>query len=604
MKCQITLCVSVTLAWMQVLNAGEPTIELGEAERAALLASANAWGVPQPKAGSSLVKIWVFKSGDGDRYALGFREAQDAKRALVGFDYVDIENRMEVKEVSDPGKVSLEDVSSTSPFSGVNGVNFGLVTGLQLLRAGNAGVGTELIRKSFKEEAGHHRSAFRSPAGEAPAAMLARSCLADAMNQISSEQPDFAVIKRRIEAILKDQPQLKGEATDWAITGLEASVQYKPAPQGSIDSLVDAYLLSGGSEGAMSARHGEFGEAERALILRGFEAVPALLKQRGSKRFTNHVMQGFNNFPSYPMDAGQVVNAYMQRLANDVFGSNWLDRQKGYTSEDDAVLAWWEKASEMGEKAYVSAHTIHVDNGGEVSLSSELLTIAEARYADLLPGFYQRILKTSASSWPIAEAYVKSDAPLEQKLELLNKAIATNHQQHRNGALRLLRDLSEVTADGQLLRILKSAPRTAKEEYWIDQDARLGGLVSNSTDKDVWNAFHGLLDRADLGMQMELIDHLKPAKDAPAGILESFHLIYDRFRNDTRMRDESTSEKFSGPGAGFPHRKISMRDYVYTHWGRWLGLKLTSPEKGASPQQWEEYRAAVSGAVDQARTTN
>lgn len=602
MKCQITLCVGVTLAWMQVLNAGEPAIELGEADRAALLASANAWGVPQPKAGSSLVKIWVFKSGDGDRYALGFREEPNAKRALVGFDYVDIENRMEVKEVSDPEKVSLDDVSSTSPFSSVNGVNFGLVTGLQLLRAGNAGVGTELIRRSFKEEAGHHRSAFRSPAGEAPVAMLARSCLADAMNQISSKQPDFAAIKRRIEAILKDQPQLKSEATDWAITGLEASVQYKPAPQGSIDSLVDAYLLSGGSEGAMSGRHGEFGEAERALILRGFEAVPALLKQRGSKRFTNHVMQGFNNFPSYPMDAGQVVNAYLQRLANDELGSNWLDRQKGYTSEDDAVLAWWEKASKMGEKAYVSAHTIDIDKSGEVRLSHELLVIAEERYAELLPGFYKRILKTSASSWPVAEAFVKSDAPPEQKLELLNAGIATNHQQHRNGALRHLRDLNEAAADGQLLRLLRNAPRTAKEAYWIDQDAGLGGLVSTSADKDVWNALHGLLDRADLGMQMELIDHLKPAKDAPAAILESFHRIYDRFRNDTRIRDESTSGKFSGPGAGFPHRKIAMRDYVHTHWGRWLGMKLTSPEQGATPQQWGEYRDSVSEAIDKART--
>lgn len=601
MKLHSILCVFAFLCVFPLLAEGEFTRDAGEAVRVELLENAKAWGVPQPKAGSSLVKVWVFKSGDRDYYALGFREEENAKRALVGFDYWDITERVDVKDVPDPKKVSLENITPTSPFSEVNGVNFGLVTGLQLLGAGNTEIGTELIKKSLREEAGHPRSAFRSSAGESPVIMLARNCLADAMNRISSEKPDFPAIKQRMESILKDQPQLKSKATDWALQGLEASVQHNAAQPGTIESLIDAYLLSGGKEGGMMRGVGKITEAERALVVKGFEAVPALLQARKSRRFTNHVMQGFNNFTSYPMSADQVINAYLQRLANDEFGVDWLDRQMGYTAENDVVLAWWEKASKMGEKAYVANHTITPVQKDGATLSSELLLLAKERYPELLPDLYKAALKTSVPSWPIAEALVGSNAPIEQKLSLLSAGIASNHRSHRNSALSLLQSLNVGLADEQLIRLLKNAPKTVKEEYWTDQDAGLGRLVSVSVNVEVWNAFHGLLKRADLGMQMELIDHLEPARDAPPQISQSYYRIYDRFRNDERVRDNSTSKKFSGPGAGFSHERLSMRDYVHIHWASWLDLKLKSPQVGASPKEWHAYRVAVSQVIEKAR---
>lgn len=593
--------MSLFNAITQALVAEKPLETLNEASQAELLLKAEEWGVLQPKNAADMVKIWVFGSGKSDRYALGFIEEENAKLALVGFDYWSIENRVEVKKVVDSQKVSLADVSSISPFSEVNGVNFGLITGIQLLRAGNTLIGTELIQKSLKEQAGHPHSAFRSPAGEKPVVMLARSCLADAMNQVSSEKPDFPKIKQRIEKILKDQPQLKSDATDWSLEGLDATINYQPAQPGTIESLIDDYLLSRGTEGAMNMRSEEFGKAEKALIFKGFEAVPALIKLREYRRLTNHVMQGFNNFPSYSMNVGQVVNAYLQRLANNELGSNWLDRQKGATPEDDALLAWWKKASEQGEKAYVFEYAILIDKKGKAKQSRELLTIAEARYPELLPLFYEEILKTDESSWLIAETLVASAAPVELKLKLLNQGIATNQREHRNAALSLLQSLHKEQADEHLIRLLKAAPKTAKEAYWTDQDAMLGGLVSESTNEEVWNMLHKLLDRADLGMQMELIDHLKPPKTAPDPIIKSFHKIYDRFRDDARIRDESTSKKFSGPGAGFPHAKLAMRDFVHIHWARWYELKQESPEEGASQQQWKVYRTAVRVAINQAR---
>jgi hypothetical protein len=69
-------------------------------------------------------------------------------------------------------------------------------------------------------------------------------------------------------------------------------------------------------------------------------------------------------------------------------------------------------------------------------------------------------------------------------------------------------------------------------------------------------------------------------------------------RRVASVRDESTSEKFSGPGAGFPYRKIAVRDFVHQHWARWLDLTLDAPEKGASAVTWKNYRNSVRLAID------
>jgi len=353
----------------------------------------------------------------------------------------------------------------------------------------------------------------------------------------------------------------------------------------------------------MTFGSGEFAPTEKALILRGFDAVPALLKQRHSKRFTNHVMEGFNNFASYSMRAEHVISSYLQRLANQELGCSWLDRQLGYTVEDEAILTWWKNASALGEEAYVRKHTVTLDGEGRASLSPELLLLARGRYPKLLPGLYRRLLKTSLPSWPVADAIMQSELlDREGRVALLQAGIATNHEAHRNSALWWLRTVDPALADAHLVRVLKQAPTTPDQKYWLDQDARLGELVSGSLDPKVWQALHALLDRADLGMRMELINGLEPPRDFPAEILRSFHRVYERFRTDATVRDESTSEKFDGPGAGFPHPRIAMRDFIHEHWACWLELELEAPATNTSAVEWDAYRGAVARAIREDRS--
>ena len=275
-----TFSIFVWAPFMGVVAVPVPAEEIRDIsakELKALLQKADDWDVPQPSPNAKLLKVWAFRrGGEQDIFALGFNEEENANYALVGFDHWEFGNGIETQVVEDPERVSLDDVTPVSPFSEAHGVNFGLVTGIQLLRAGNEKTGRALIRKSNGEEAGHPRSAFRSPAGESAVLTLARACLADALNQITSKKPDFEKIKRRIEMLLREQPEIQSKATDWVMKGLAASVDHKPSPAGSPGVIIDAYLLSGAIIDGLIMDAEEFSESERVVILKGFEMGLAL----------------------------------------------------------------------------------------------------------------------------------------------------------------------------------------------------------------------------------------------------------------------------------------------------------------------------------------
>ena len=365
--------------------------------------------------------------------------------------------------------------------------------------------------------------------------------------------------------------------------------------------MIDDYLMSGGVHGAMRF-HDERSAAEAALILKGFEAVPAILAQLDSKRVTNHLMQGFNNFSSYPMQADAVLQDYLRRLANSEFGSNWLDRQKGGAPGRKAVEAWWEKARETGERDYVAENLLrpdpHSEEKGAYTISDELLIIAADRYPECLPGIYRKLLASPTSSHGVAGAIAASKVITgPEKEALFAKAVTQGRDGHRNPALAHLLKLDPAKNEARLIHLLDRCPKTSKQAYWLDQDPALARFVSKSVNPAVWEALHRTLGRVDLGMRMEMIDALDPSRDAPPAILAAYFKIYDDFGQDPTVRYTSASPKFDGPGAGFPHDRIRMMDFIHQEFASWLELDVESPEDGATLKDWDRYRAKVKPGI-------
>jgi hypothetical protein len=308
---------------------------------------------------------------------------------------------------------------------------------------------------------------------------------------------------------------------------------------------------------------------------------------------------GVMNGASYPKTVAEVVDDYIWQFCN---GTLPFERGNGLLYSDAVVQEWWDKSQSLGEQAYVAKYMVCENTHGFESLSKPLLIIASDRYPQLLPGAYRALLKTSHPSWVVGDAIVRSEAiPLEEKRKLFEAGIATNHVAHRNSALDDLRQLDATISNEILLELLNAAPNTTKGTYWNDPDANLGRFVTGSRDPKVWQAFHRFLDRADLGMQMELIDKLRPPRDAPAEILDSYHRVYLRFSADERIRDDTSSQKFSGPGAAMYYKQISIRDFIHLHWASWLKLNLDPPKSGSNNSEWQDFRSRVNIAVTEDR---
>ena len=587
--------------WMQAITA----VGITRKQESELLEKAAAWSVPQPDKDARLYQSWAY-GGETDFFLLVFINPKKPKEYLLGLHTSPLKQGVKYHLVPDINKLSLKNITATSSFEASMDYNYGLVTGIQLIRAGYRTKGLALINHSLGKDAGHSHSPFRSPPKEAPTKMLARACLAHAYNSITTAKPDFKAIHDSVQKVLHDQPNLKTKSTDWLLNSLKKNLAHILPPDGSIEALIDDFLLAQKTHGIFSASSlkGK-SQAEVALVLKGFKAIPALLKQRNAERFSNHLMQGFNNFVSHPMTAGQAINAYLQNFANSEFDSDWVKQQQGYTSSDQAVKDWWKKASAMGEEAYVKKYlvTTITKNGEKEQRESEhLLQIAAARYPDLLVWHYEKALGTDMQTHSLIRAIVAHDKfSKNKKIALLQKGIVTNREAHRNNSLRHMFDLHPDLATKHLIRFLKIAPSTTKTEYCLDQDARLTEFVSKSTSPEVWSQFHRYLSRADLGMRMELIDGLKPPRDSPPHVLHSFFKVYDRYKNTTVVRRTWKSKKFEGPCAGFMHDNFSVANFIHLHWKRWLELDLKSPERDSSYKTWLAFRREVAAKVKAAR---
>lgn len=577
------------------------TLQLKGGEYDKLLALADKWGLPKPHPDSTYVKVSAYRSGDQDFYHLGFVPPDQPNTALLGFKEVNLEGMLARPSTrfKTLKSSSLEDLAYSNTFQGTH---LSLITSIHLLRLGHEELGSKTLKASLKHDAGHHRSPFHIQENQSPESTLAGACIAQAIKDITAEKPDFKEIKRRIEMVLTDFPKLKSEATSYLLTSLQASIDHPVAKPGSIESLIEAYLMSGGVEGLMASGHKE-NPSRSALVRKGFAAIPHLIKHLDDKRMTNHLMQGFNNFSSYPMTADQVISSLLQDFANNEFGSNWLRRQQGYSSTKEAVEAWWKTAKAMGEKNYVAKFTIVKKEKNEVSLSSDLLLIASDRYPELLPDFYNTTLKSKSQNWEVSHAIASSPKiPLETRKKILLKGIASRNLDHRHYALHQLWEIDQPAAEEILLRQIKKAPKTTKTEYWLDRNADLTLLVSQSRNPAIWKSTHDLLHRADLGMRMELISNLRPPEDAPREILFSFFQVFDRYAYDKTVRSEDSSPKYGGPGAGFPYTRLALGDFIHLHYDAWLELDVRPPDKRfQTPEKWAAYRLTVARAVQSYR---
>jgi hypothetical protein len=479
-------------------------------------------------------------------------------------------------------------------------VNADVATAIQCQARGWNELAKVLLAHGLSIGAGHRFSPLYQPPGLPPRAAIAHLAWAHWGNELVRPGTDRAAIAGRMQALIRAEPRLDTLPNRALLRSLEAALAPRTAQPGSVESLIDELVdlhdlvLGWRSGGDLDSRY-------LKLIMRGFQAVPALIDHLDDDRLTRSVQSGFNNFPSWHRRVKDVVSDLIQGMAGEEIGKDWLMRQKGYQVEKAAAQAWWEKrAQPAGEEAYMVAHVLPPDPKAEWPMEIPL-RIVTARYPHRLSELYRGILeqRPSMQSWPLTKAISASSLTLKEKRALLTLGATHRNLAHRTAAYGELRSLDPEGFVTFLVRTLDGLPATPAEPYWSCPEAPFAILVTQTPDPRAWDALRRGAMRADVGLRMEMLWRVGGERDRAKHRPERVSFLAG-FLQDTAVRDSTRdTRRFIGPFAGHKITRLAVRDLA-----PWQLVSLLdssadpTPDNTWPPRRWATLRAQAIRAVE------
>ncbi|MCW3053222.1 MAG: hypothetical protein JWN14_2392, partial [Chthonomonadales bacterium] len=219
----------------------------------------------------------------------------------------------------------------------------------------------------------------------------------------------LAVMQRLLQSGLLEEEASKRmswtdaeEASQRALViDLEVSLAPSHAESGSIeaeiDALVDYYNPSTYriyNEPGTRPLPAETDPRFKKLWLRGFEAVPILLKHLNDRRFTRTYSHIGRFHPSYPYRISHVVADLLTGLAGSeaAVGAHEKERGSGKDINPAKAEQWWKQARAIGEERYLLRHLLPAKNSEEARVNDHNAVLIAARYPRHLPALYREIL--------------------------------------------------------------------------------------------------------------------------------------------------------------------------------------------------------------------
>lgn len=535
------------------------------------------WGryeMPFPPEKAPLIEIPTeYWSGDNDRRSrsIGFR-LKDAKHsesgdagviALVGA--MEYEVDANIKLIDAVQELSQDDaIKAASNLRGDIGIlsaNHLYVTALQCLERGWEDTALALFKRASETEGGHPHSPL-SVGPETPAKdAVIRYLWAFAQKLALHPSDDRSDAAKLMRDLLDDGHGLPNEAGVWLCESLEAALVPSNSEPGTVEALIDKLVdttKNGGAFGGM----GKLNENDPYSILQalGFEAIPFLIDHIDDKRLTRSVTQGFNNFPTWPRQVGDVVSDLLQGIAGDELGSDWLQRQKGGHVDRTAVLNWWKKVEAQGERSFLLERVYPGKKDGFPN--SAQLAILSKKYPEALPEVYRRMLDEfpEAESHPVAKAIEDSKLADDFKITHFSDALEHSNWSTRYPALNALEELDDELFVQTLKKWLKDWPADATGPYWKSREARISHAVLSTEDEEVWRLFEVVLAKACVGLRMELLNtfNYTNKNDVSKSLRVKTLMIY----LDDETRRIASGAKYDGPYAGFHHPSLRVCDFI------------------------------------------
>lgn len=553
-------------------------------------------GLPLPPKGAKLVKYdtgWggTDENGKRVRFFLFAFEVTPATPARGGV-------LLSGTDLSEPGEFPYERIEpDPAALEGMHGNRaHELVCAIQCQSRGWDNLAAFLYDRSQKEADGPPEKQLRAAAWRYWT------------GPITQPKVDRTPAYRRLKRLLADDRELATEGNRALVHSLELALLPSEAKPGSVEALIDALVDDTTNTGGMTLRS-RYSEAYARIAALGFDAVPTLLDHLDDDRLTRGEMLGFNNFRTWNLRVKDRVGDLIESLAAEELergdekkdvGGGWLRRQQGWPIKKSAAERWWAAAQKVGEERYLLSKVLppKSDDGRVGSLNDHALLVIQHKYPNRIPTFFQTVLDTrpELELWPLAESVAGSKLTDAEKRNLFARAAKHADLRIRYVGLRHLLPLDDKTFTAVLLDTLDHLPKDVTTAYWSCREATFASLAVETNDPRVWPALERAIARSSLGLKLELLHGLEDWTDKrhrPQRLrLLAQHL------NDETVRDTRSDKRFDGPGAGFPHDKIEVRNFAARAIARSYDIKIESDEEW-SPEAWAKLREQVREKVKQ-----
>lgn len=424
---------------------------------------------------------------------------------------------------------------------------------------------------------------------------------------------DRRAIAGRMAALLRTPHGLDTDERRELLRSLRATLVPSTAAPDSVEALVDGLVEYGGKPDGF---HGEqkavpdvndFDPRYWNLLLRGFEAVPTLVRHLDDERLTRKIHPAVMNASARHVRVADVAAELLIEFADqgasrpgrsgwELWHRTWFN--PGPQLDREVVGRWWAKASAMGEEAYLLKHVIPKDGPGEYGPNAQMLHLIAARYPRHLPGLYETMIR----KWPhapnhlLAELVGKSGLSVEAKARLFLLAARSGDLQQRLIGLQQLFDMKHPQAAPLLIEAFRLLPRTPKGEYWLSQAKSVGRVACRTDDPRVWEALAATARRVDVGHRMEIIDVMS------YGVVEKLQrpqriAFLRNFLDDRSVRDvRDNPAAYEGPCAGFTFDRLAVRDLAAQTLATILGVPF-DPDPAWTEPDWAALRQRVQAAL-------
>ena len=421
---------------------------------------------------------------------------------------------------------------------------------------------------------------------KSPDMLLARYIFDRLSDRLLRDPAGWKDIHVRMTALLKDFPKLKSEERTELCADLAAAVNFRPAPTGSVETLLVDWSRQ--PHGMMAVETGYLDAWEPLEIVgRGYRAVPDLLRLMDDRRVTAHGSGAMMGSRPQILRLGLLAYTLVWKIAGE---------KPPLTTDGDAALrAWWAKAKHQDEATALAEGAFVREAGKIVQVNDGPVHVLALKFPGKLPALCEEFSKhATPETWSegLAWELAGSNLPQETRIRQLSEFAQRGSLGQRQAFLACLAGFDPKACVALLLPVLRTLPKDATGPYWICPEARLANAVVQLDDGEVWREYLRRARESTVALRMEMMSSLARHDEVTRSRLRSLAFVA-AFLNDESVRViPEGSDKFEGPCAGFTIPRLAVRDLAAMLLSSMLDMN-EHPDRSWTEAQWAELRARV-----------